>query len=127
MTKPAVTSTRAYFFTGKATIWAVMVVPMSAPKMTPMAWDRDIMPAVTNPTSITVVTDEDWITAVMLAPVRSPETRLLVRRPRISFMRFPATAFKASDIWSMPKRKNGQSAEHLHAHDPPCYLLSTDV
>ena len=43
----------------KAMIWAVMVVPIFAPKITPMDWDSDIRFAVTNPTNITVVTEDD--------------------------------------------------------------------
>ena len=34
-------------------------VPMFAPKMTPTACDSDMSPAVTKPTSMTVVTEED--------------------------------------------------------------------
>ncbi len=92
----------------KATIWAVMVVPMSAPRITPMAWDRDMSPAVTKPTSMTVVTDEDWMMAVTKAPVIRPMMRLLVSRARICFMLSPATFFRASAICSMPYRNTAR-------------------
>ncbi len=46
----------------------VIVVPTLAPIMIPMAWDSFIIPELTNPTTITVVAEEDWITAVTPAP-----------------------------------------------------------
>ena len=36
----------------------VTVVPMLAPMITPIAWVRFMIPAFTNPTTITVVADE---------------------------------------------------------------------
>ena len=48
-----------------------------------MACDSDIRFAVTNPTSITVVTEEDWMMAVTTVPVTRPMTRLVVSLPRI--------------------------------------------
>ena len=39
-------------------MYAVMVVPMLAPMMTVVAWNRDISPALTNPTTMTVVAEE---------------------------------------------------------------------
>ena len=92
----------------KATICAVTVVPISAPRMTPIACDSDIKPAVTKPTSMTVVTEEDWMIAVTKAPVSRPMIRLVVSLPKIAFMRLPATLFSASAICSMPKRKTAR-------------------
>ena len=83
-------------------IWAVTVVPMLAPMMTPTDCVRLIRPAVMKPTTSTVVTDEDWITAVTKAPVIAPMTRLPVRRARMLFIRPPATALSASAICSIP-------------------------
>ena len=40
-------------------IWAVMVVPILAPMITPIDCDSDISPALMNPTTSTVVTDDD--------------------------------------------------------------------
>lgn len=37
----------------------VIVVPILAPMMTPIAWERFIKPAFTNPTTMTVVAEED--------------------------------------------------------------------
>ena len=47
---------------------AVIVVPMFAPMITPIAWVKLIRPAEMKPTSRTVVTDEDWMIAVTDAP-----------------------------------------------------------
>jgi len=55
-----------------ATSCAVTVVPILAPKITPRAWESDINPAFTKPTSITVVAEDDWIIPVMIAPTRTP-------------------------------------------------------
>ena len=101
---PPATSSSAYFLMGKATICAVIVVPMSAPRMTPMACESDIRFAVTNPTSITVVTEDDWMMAVTTAPVTRPMSRLVVSLPRIWRILSPATIFRDSPIWSIPNR-----------------------
>jgi hypothetical protein len=85
----------------KAMIWAVMVVPMSAPRMTPADWVSVMRPA-------TVVTEEDWITDVTSAPVITPVTRLRVSRARMDFMRSPATTFRESAIWPIPYRKRAR-------------------
>ena len=53
-------------------IQAVTVVPMLEPIMTPTACFRVIMPELTKPTTITVVAEEDWITAVTASPSRNP-------------------------------------------------------
>ena len=59
MPKPTATSSSAYFVTLNATIWAVIVVPMFAPMMTPTDWPRFMIPAEMKPTTSTVVTDDD--------------------------------------------------------------------
>ena len=53
-------------------IQAVTVVPTLAPMITPMAWRRESRPEFTKPTTITVVAEELWITAVTPMPVRKP-------------------------------------------------------
>ena len=102
MPKPPATIISAYFVILKATICAVMVVPIFAPKITPIACDRLISPAVTKPTTITVVTEEDWTTAVTPAPVNTPAIRLPVNFSRITFIRSPANTFSESVINSIP-------------------------
>ena len=54
-------------------ICAVIVVPIFAPRMTPTDWRRVIMPALTKPTTMTVVADEDWMTAVTTMPISRAE------------------------------------------------------
>ena len=67
----------------KATIWAVIVVPMLAPKITATAAVKVMRPAFTKPTSITVVTLLLWMMAVKPAPTAAPAQRLLVRVSRV--------------------------------------------
>ena len=80
----------------------VTVVPMLAPMMTPTAPLRLMSPAFTKPTTMTVVAEEDWITAVITAPTNTPRTRLEVSRSSMSFMRPPATDSRLLDIICMP-------------------------
>ncbi len=87
-----------------AMIWAVIVVPMFAPMITPIDWESDIRPELMKPTTKTVVTLDDCMTAVIPAPVTIPMNRLVVRRPRMRRIRSPATAFSDSVRWSMPNR-----------------------
>ena len=54
------------------------------------------------PTTRTVVTDEDWMEAVMSAPVRTPLKRFVVILASKDFKRSPASSFRASVIFSMP-------------------------
>ena len=87
--------------TSRAMSWPVMVVPMLAPIMTHTACFRDIMPELTKPTTMTVVAEEDWITAVMTAPTATPRMRLEVRS-RMPFIRLPAAASRPELIICMP-------------------------
>ena len=89
-----------------ATICAVIVVPTLAPKITPTDCTRVMSPALTNPTTSTVVTEEDWITAVTMAPVTAPIAGLPVSLANSVFIWFPAAAFNPSVIFSMPYRKS---------------------
>ena len=73
-----------------------------------MACDSDNRFAVTNPTSITVVTEEDWMMAVTTVPVTRPMNRLVVSVPRIWRILSPATSLRASPIWSMPNRNRAR-------------------
>ena len=51
---------------------------MLAPMITPIDCWRFSRPAERKPTTRTVVTDEDWITAVTKAPVKAPKKRFRV-------------------------------------------------
>ena len=71
-------------------IQAVMVVPMLAPIITPIACDKVNNPALTKPTTITVVALDDWMTAVTPRPVRTPLKGFDVIFPRSRRRPFPA-------------------------------------
>jgi len=71
-------------------IQAVTVVPILAPIITPIDCDRVSNPALTKLTTITVVAEEDWISAVISTPVRTPVTRLVVIAVKIFRKRSPA-------------------------------------
>ena len=73
-------------------IQAVIVVPIFAPIITPMAWARVSSPALTKPTTITVVALEDWTSAVTPSPESIPLNGLEVIVPR-SFLILPPAAF----------------------------------
>ena len=86
------------------TIQAVMVVPMLAPMMTPTAWFRVMSPALTKPTTMTVVAPELWMMAVIRAPTPTAMKRLLVSMPRKSFILLPADFCIPSAMMRMPYR-----------------------
>ena len=90
--------------TSRAMSRPVTVVPMLAPMMIHTAWFRVIIPALTKPTTITVVAEEDWITAVMAAPTSTPRKRLAVSRSRIPFILLPAAASSPALIICIPWR-----------------------
>lgn len=59
---PIIGMAKAEIFTLKPRILinhAVVVVPMLAPKITPNDWDKLSRPALANPTTITVVAEDD--------------------------------------------------------------------
>ena len=60
----------------KAISCPVMVVPILAPMITHTAWRSVIMREFTNPTTITVIAEEDCTTAVMPAPTITPKNRV---------------------------------------------------
>ena len=80
------------------------VVPILAPNRIPIAWGRVINPAPTNPTVITVVALEDWISAVATAPVSTPRSGVVVNRARIPRRFDPAISFSARVMASIPMR-----------------------
>ena len=87
---------------------AVTVVPMLAPMMTPMAWRSSMRPEFTKPTTMTVVAEEDWITAVTPRPSSSARRGLPVMPARMFFSREPAAFSRASPMMCMPKRKRAR-------------------
>ena len=84
------------------TIHAVMVVPMLAPMMTPTAWVRLRTPALTKPTTMTVVAPLLWMIAVITAPRAMAATRLLVSIPRKRLIFPPAVFCIPSAMMFMP-------------------------
>ena len=72
--------------------------------MTEMACRRRIMEEFTKPTTITLVAEEDWMTAVTPVPSKIPRSGVLESRYRISSSRLPATFFSPSPISDIPNR-----------------------
>jgi len=92
----------------RLSIHAVTVVPIFAPIMTLIAWRSVISPELTKPTTITVVAEELWITAVTPRPVKRPMAVLVVIFPRMDLRLSPARRSRACPIIFMPNR-NRQS------------------
>ena len=89
-------------------IHAVTVVPTFAPIITLMACFSVIRPELTKPTTMTVVADELWITAVMPSPVRKPAIFRPVILPSRVRSLLPARFSSACPMMFMPNR-NRQS------------------
>jgi len=102
MMKPAATKNQAYSSILAATIQAVMVVPILAPMMTPIAWLSVIRPALTNPTTMTVVADELWMIMVTRAPTMTPRKGVPVSMARIERIFSPAVFCRPSPICCIP-------------------------
>ena len=76
----------------------VIVVPIFAPRITPVACARSMMPALIIPMVITVVAEDDWITAVTSIPSRKPRTGLRVSFSIRSFILAPAARCRPSPM-----------------------------
>ena len=81
---------------------------MLAPIIIHTAWRSVIMPELTKPTTMTVVADEDWMTAVMPAPTSTPRIRFEVSFSRMRFIRLPAAASRPELIICMPYRNSAR-------------------
>ena len=86
----------------------VTVVPILAPIITPTAWDSFIIPELTKPTTITVVADDDWMTAVTPAPNSTALKMLSVIFSRIRSIRPPDAFDRPLPITSIPYRKRAR-------------------
>ena len=84
----------------------VTVVPMSAPRMTPIVWRRLSRPAEVKPTSMTVVALDDCSTAVTPAPTRSARKRSPVSVERTWRSRVPAARCSPSPTSRTPYRRS---------------------
>ena len=109
MTTPAMTARGAsvdglknFAHSTEDTSHPVTVVPTLAPMMTPIACVRSIIPAFTNPTTITLVAEELWITAVIAAPSITPVNLFLVNASKRDFILFPAAFSSPCAIICMP-------------------------
>ena len=67
------------------TIHAVSAAPRFEPIITPTDCLSDIVPELTNPTTMTVVADDDCTTAVTISPRIKPDTGFEVILPSIDF------------------------------------------
>ena len=90
--------------TSSAISCPVIVVPIFAPMMIHTACRKVIIPEFTKPTTMTVVAEEDWITAVITAPTATPRNRFAVSLSRIRFILLPAAASRPELIICMPYR-----------------------
>ena len=86
----------------------VTVVPIFAPMITPTAWDSFIIPEFTKPTTITVVADDDCITAVTPAPSNTALIGLDVRFSRIFSSLPPETFARPSPIAFIPYKNSAR-------------------
>src|SRR6056297_914792 len=86
-------------------IQPVTVVPILAPRRTPMACGKVIRPAPTNPTVMTVVALDDWTRAVTAAPLATPVRGVVVNEASNCRRRAPAVARSPSVMIFMPNRK----------------------
>ena len=89
----------------RATICAVIVVPILAPYITVAACCRDIIPTLTNPMIITVVAPDDWIAAVPSAPIPTPNILLSETRAKRVLSRELPAASKFVDIKRQATKK----------------------
>ena len=83
---------------------AVAVVPMFEPMMTLIAWVRFMSPDETNPTTITVMIDEDCTITVETTPVPTPASRCVVASDMNFRSPEPLTACRPSERCFIPKR-----------------------
>ena len=86
-------------------IQEVAVVPILAPMMIPTAWLSFMMPEFTNPTTITVVAEDDWITAVTPAPKSTACQRFFVKVSRMRSILPPDAWERPSPIIDIPYKK----------------------
>ena len=87
-------------------IQPVMLVPIIAPMMMPIAWRTFIISELTKPTTMTEVADDDCMTAVTPVPSRMPLSCVPERRYSTTSSLLPATILRLSPISDMPNRNN---------------------
>lgn len=92
-------------------IWAVMVVPILAPRMIPIDWPNCIRPLLISPTTITVVAEEDWIMAVTIVPTARALNRFEVARSTMATNVCPPQLLKAVAHVGHPEEEDRQSTQ----------------
>ncbi len=93
--------------------WPVTVVPIFAPIITPTAWYKFIKPALTKPTTITVVAEELCITAVTPKPTNIPNIRFVVNFSKIFCNCDPATSSRPSPIIFIPYKNSANPPSNV--------------
>ena len=114
-----------------AAICAVTVVPMLAPMMTAVAMASDMTPALTKPTVMTVVADDDCIMEVvtrpMPRPASLPEPEVLPNQLRsLSFASFSIASdktLKPNNNTPRPPRSPMTATTYSFIISPPFYVL----
>ena len=92
----------------------VIVVPILAPIMIPTACVSFMMPEFTKPTTITVVAEDDWITAVTHMPRSTAFHLLEVRFSRICSSFPPDTLASPSPITCIPYRNMARPPSNVN-------------
>ena len=106
-------------------IQAESVVPMLAPMITDMAWDRVSRAAFTKETVMTVVAADDWTATQTSMPVMTPVKRLVVMAPRTWRNWGPAIFWSASLITFMPYMSRAIDPSSLNTiNRAPEFILS---
>ena len=90
-----------------------MLVPRIEPRITLTACRRLIIPALTKPTAITEVAQDDWITAVTPVPSSSAFHFVPLSRNRIGSSLLPETFVRPSPIRLMPNRNSATPPSRL--------------
>ena len=102
MTAPANRMNGAIAEMLNAVICAVTVVPMLAPMMTPMAWDRFIIPELTKPMTMISVADELWTRIVTANPTNTAMNLLDVAFSRMVCRLSPQAFRRPEDMTVIP-------------------------
>ena len=100
------------------------MVPTFAPIITPTACRRLIIPEFTNPTTITVVAEEDCITAVTPAPSSTALKGLPVSRSRTRSKRPPENFASPSPSMFIPYRNRARPPAMVRKSKKSIHSLS---
>ena len=99
---------------------------MFAPMIIEVAWARVITPALTKPTTMTVVADELWITIVTPVPTAMPANLLLLILLNTDLSRLPATDSRFSLIILRAIRKTPSPPNRVKIVSKTSIILCTD-